>query len=266
MMKKTMMMALAAMMTVSLGTAAFAEENSSGISSVDDLPGKKIGVQMGTTGDIYASDYEGDEEGTSVERFSKGAQAIMALKQGKVDCVIIDSQPAEKFVEANDDLEILDEEFAVEEYAICVDKSNTELTAKINNVLGEMKATGVLDNIIANYIGDDTKGQFPYESPEDVDRSNGKLIMATNAAFEPYEYYEGDKIVGIDADMAQALCDELGYDLEILDMEFSSIINAVQTGKADIGVAGMTITEDRLKNIDFTDPYTTATQVIIVRK
>ncbi len=90
--------------------------------------------------------------------------------------------------------------------------------------------------------------------------------MATNAAFEPYEYYEGNEIVGIDADMAQALCDKLGYELKIEDMEFDSIINAVQSGKADMGVAGMTVTEDRLKNIDFSDPYTTATQVIIVRK
>ena len=109
MMKKGIALAIAAMMTVSMGCMAFGEENSSGISSVDDLPGKKIGVQMGTTGDIYASDYEGDEEGTSVERFSKGAQAVMALKQGKVDCVIIDSQPAIKFVEANDDLTILND-------------------------------------------------------------------------------------------------------------------------------------------------------------
>ena len=101
---------------------------------------------------------------------------------------------------------------------------------------------------------------------ENVDRSNGTLTMATNAAFEPYEYYEGNEIVGIDADMAQALCDKLGYELKIEDMEFDSIINAVQSGKADMGVAGMTVTEDRLKNIDFSDPYTTATQVIIVRK
>ena len=94
---------------------------------------------------------------------------------------------------------------------------------------------------------------------------DGKLHMATNAAFEPYEFYDGETIVGIDADMAQAICDILGYELEISDMEFSSIINAVQTGKADIGVAGMTVTEDRLKNIDFSEPYTTATQVIIVK-
>lgn len=232
--------------------------------SVDDLAGKTIGVQLGTTGDIYASDYE--EEGSTIERYNKGNDAVQALKQGKIDCVIIDSQPAQAFVEKNPTLTILEEEFAVEEYAMCISKENTELKDAINGALAELKSEGTLDAIIANYIGDDTKGKSPYVSPEGVDRSNGTLVMATNAAFEPYEFYEGDKIVGIDADMAQAICDKLGYELVIEDMEFDSIINAVQSGKADIGVAGMTITEDRLKSIDFTDPYTTATQVIIVRK
>lgn len=243
--------------------SAFAE-NSSGINGVDDLPGKKIGVQLGTTGDIYASDYEGDEAGTTIERYNKGNDAIMALKQGKIDCVIIDSQPAAKFVEKNDDLEILEEDFALEEYAIAISKDKPELTEAINGALAELKEEGTLDAIISNYIGDDTKGQFPYEK-QDVER-NGKLVMATNAAFEPYEFYQGTTVVGIDADMAQALCDKLGYELEIQDIEFDAIINAVQSGKADIGVAGMTVTEDRLKSIDFSDPYTTATQVIVVRK
>jgi ABC-type amino acid transport substrate-binding protein len=88
--------------------------------------------------------------------------------------------------------------------------------------------------------------------------------MATNAAFEPYEYTDGGKVVGIDAMLAQAICDKLGYALVIDDMDFDSIITAVQSGKADFGMAGMTVTEERLKSIDFTDPYTTATQVIIV--
>ena len=92
------------------------------------------------------------------------------------------------------------------------------------------------------------------------------LVMATNAAFPPYEYYEGEEIVGIDAEMAQAVADKLGMELKIEDMEFDSIINAVTSGKADMGVAGMTITEDRLQSVDFSTPYTTATQVIIVRK
>ena len=154
----------------------------------------------------------------------------------------------------------------MEEYAICISKDNAELTEKVNAALAELEADGTLKQIIANYIGDDTKGTCPYVSPEGTDRSNGTLIMATNAAFEPYEFYKDQKIVGIDAEMAQAVADKLGMELKIEDMEFDSIINAVTSGKADMGVAGMTITEDRLQNVDFSDPYTTATQVIIVRK
>ena len=91
------------------------------------------------------------------------------------------------------------------------------------------------------------------------------LIMATNAEFPPYEYYEGDKVVGIDAEIAAAIAADMGYSLVIEDMAFDSIIAAVQSGKADIGAAGMTVSEDRLKSIDFSDPYTTASQVIIVK-
>ncbi|MBD5464296.1 MAG: transporter substrate-binding domain-containing protein [Lachnospiraceae bacterium] len=273
-MKKFAALSLAAIMALSFTGCSNVAENT--VFTIDDLCGKRIGVQLGTTGDIYASDYEDLESGvfpegyegeaSTVERFNKGNDAVQALKQGKVDCVIIDEQPAKAFVEKNDDLMILDEEFAIEEYAICVSKDKADLTAAINGALSELKADGTLDSIIANYIGDDTKGQSPYESPADADRSKGTLVMATNAAFEPYEYYEGSKVIGIDVDMAQAVCDKLGYELKVDDIEFDAIINAVQSGKADIGVAGMTVTEDRLQSIDFTDSYTTATQVIIVRK
>ena len=264
-MKKMAALSLAAAMMVSVvGCGTKIPANS--VNSVDDLDGKTIGVQTGTTGDIYASDYEGDEAGTKIERYNKGADAVQALKQGKIDCVIIDEQPAKAFVEKNDDLKILDDVFADEEYAICIEKENSELTQQFNQAIAELKADGTLDSIISNYIGDDTKGKTPYESPADADHSKGTLKMATNAAFEPYEYYDGDKIVGIDIDMAKAICDKLGYDLEIDDMEFDSIITAVSKGKADFGAAGMTVTEDRKKNINFTDTYTKARQVIIVRQ
>lgn len=264
--KKLMAVLLAAGMVAALTACGGEKKLENTVNSIDDLEGKTIGVQLGTTGDIFASDYEGDDAGTKIERYNKGTDAVQGLKQGKIDCVIIDSQPAQAFVEKNDDLQILDEPFADEEYAICVSKENTELTAEINKALKELKEDGTLDAIVSNYIGDDTKGKNPYESPADADRSKGKLTMATNVAFEPYEYYDGDKIVGIDADIAQAICDKLGYELEIEDMEFDSIIAAVQSGKADFGAAGMTVTEDRLKNIDFTDTYATAKQVIITRK
>ena len=92
------------------------------------------------------------------------------------------------------------------------------------------------------------------------------LVMATNAEFPPYEYREGDQIVGIDAEIAQAIADDLGYELVIEDMAFDSIIAAVQSGKADIGVAGMTVSEDRLANVNFSNPYTTGVQVVIVKE
>lgn len=89
--------------------------------------------------------------------------------------------------------------------------------------------------------------------------------MATNAYFQPYEYYENGTIVGIDVDVATAICDTLGMTLKVEDMEFDSIITAVSSGKADVGIAGMTVTPERQKNIDFSDSYTTSQQVIVVR-
>lgn len=230
----------------------------------DDLIGKSIGVQLGTTGDILVSDYEGDEAGTKVERFAKGSDAIQSLKLGKVDAVIIDIEPAKAFVAVNNDLLILDEPFVTEDYAIAISKDNKELTAKVNAALAELKADKTLESIINNYIGDNA-GSSPYKSPDNTDRSNGTLTMATNAYFKPYEYYDNGSVVGIDVDMAQAVADKLGMKLVIEDMEFDSIITAVQSGKADLGIAGMTVTADRLKNIDFSDSYTTSNQVIIVR-
>jgi len=96
--------------------------------------------------------------------------------------------------------------------------------------------------------------------------SKGTLIMATNASFPPYEYYEGTEIVGIDVEIAAAVSAKLGYDFEVADMEFDAIISAVNAGKADFGLAGMTVTEERLLSVDFSDSYATGVQVVIVRE
>lgn len=241
------------------------QEKPLAVNNVAELEGKVIGVQLGTTGDVYVSDYEGDDAGTRIERYNKGNDAIQALKQDKVDAVVIDIEPAKAFVNTNPELVILEEEFANEDYAICVSKDNPELRESINEALADLSADGTLEQIKKNYTGDDTeKGNYPYIK-KDVPRPNGTLIVATNAAFKPYEYYENGVMTGLDVDMMQAVCDELGMELQMEDMEFDSIISAVQAGKADAGAAGMTITEDRLKNIDFTDFYTNAQQVIIVK-
>lgn len=95
---------------------------------------------------------------------------------------------------------------------------------------------------------------------------SGKLIMATNATFPPYEYKEGDDIVGIDAEVAKLIADKLGLELEIADVEFDSIIPGVQSGKYDIGMAGMTVTEERKEKVAFSDSYAKGVQVVIVKE
>lgn len=120
------------------------------ITTPDDLAGIIVGVQLGTTGDLYVSDLE--EENTTVERYSKGFEAVQALSQGKIDAVVIDGEPAKTFVSQTEGLKILEESFTDEEYAIAVKKGNTELLDKINAALKTLKENGTLDEIVAKYI------------------------------------------------------------------------------------------------------------------
>ena len=124
------------------------------IASLDDVNGKKVGVQQGTTGDIYASDTveKGGYGEENVTKYANGALAVEALKAGKVDCVIIDNEPAKAYVAANEGLKILDTEYANEDYAICFAKENTELQTKVNNALKELIADGSVQKIVDKYI------------------------------------------------------------------------------------------------------------------
>lgn len=119
------------------------------IASIDDLADKKIGVQQGTTGDLYCSDDYGEE---AVTRYSKGTDAVMALLSGKVDCVVIDNEPAKAFVSQNEGLKILDTEYALEDYAIAIAKENTELLEKVNAALDKLIEDGTVQDIIDKYI------------------------------------------------------------------------------------------------------------------
>ena len=121
----------------------------SAIATIDDLQGKMIGVQRGTTGDSYCSDDFGDE---NVTKYDNGLTAVQALMNGQVDAVVIDNAPAQEFVEANPGLKILDTEYANEEYAIGVAKGNTQLLDAINGALAELTEDGTIQAIVDKYI------------------------------------------------------------------------------------------------------------------
>lgn len=119
------------------------------ITGPDDLPGKTIGVQTNTTGDIYATGDYGEE---AMKRYNKGADAVMALNQGLIDAVIIDREPARSFVASNEGLKILETEYATEEYAIAINKDDTELLEQVNGALKELIADGTVQDILDKYI------------------------------------------------------------------------------------------------------------------
>ncbi|MGL4791372.1 MAG: ABC transporter substrate-binding protein [Anaerotignaceae bacterium] len=119
------------------------------ITGPDDLAGKKIGVQQDTTGDIYGTSDYGDD---SIERYVRGADAILSLTQGKIDAVIIDVEPAKSFVAANEGLVILETEYAIEDYAIAIAKENTELLEEVNGALEKLIENGTVEQIINKYI------------------------------------------------------------------------------------------------------------------
>ncbi len=221
----------------------------------------KIGVQTTTTGDIYAS---GDFGEDAVSRYDNGAVAVEALKTGKVDCVIIDNEPAKSYVAANEGLKILETAYANEDYAICFQKGS-DMKEKVDGALKDLIADGSVKAIVDKYIsntGDELVG-VPVAK---VDTDKPDLIMATNAEFPPYEYIDGDKYYGIDVEVAKIIADKLGYDLIIENVAFDSIIPGVQQGKYTMGMAGMTVTEDRLKEVDFSSSYATGIQVVIVKE
>jgi polar amino acid transport system substrate-binding protein len=127
----------------------------SAIKTVDDLSdpgGFVVGVQTSTTGDLYTTWDLEDEGLAKIERYNKGADAVLALTTGKVDCVVIDNEPAKSFVASNSGLKILDTEYAVEQYAICIAKNNAALLQKVDQALNELIADGSVQKIIDKYI------------------------------------------------------------------------------------------------------------------
>ena len=233
------------------------------IHSVDDLAGKKIGVQAGTTGEAWVQD---NVEGAQIVSFKSGMDAALDLKNRAIDAVVLDELPAEAIVERNPELKVIhDMEFAnnKEAYAIAVKKGNTELLASINKTISDMKESGDYEALVNAFMPADGNIKIPANEVLD----GIKVVkLGTNAAFPPFEYVEGKNIVGFDISMGQKIAKNAGLKLEVVDMAFDSLIPALQSGTIDFIAAGMSVNEERKKNVDFSETYFESEQVIIVRK
>ncbi|MBR4085985.1 MAG: transporter substrate-binding domain-containing protein [Lachnospiraceae bacterium] len=156
---------------------------------------------------------------------------------------------------------VIEIELTSEEYAFGVDKQQPELLETVNKFIAEIKANGTFDEICNNYFGDGTPVAVTSSS---YDPNKDQLVVATNAAFEPFEYTQGENYYGIDMEIAAKLADYLGQELVIQNMDFDAVCLAVGQQKCDIAMAGLTIKEDRLEYVNFTDSYYSASQKLIV--
>lgn len=148
-----------------------------------------------------------------------------------------------------------------EEYAFGVDKEQEDLLNQVNDFIAEITEDGTLDEICNNYFGDGTPQAVTSGT---LDNSKDQLVVATNAAFEPFEYTQGDSYYGIDMEIAARLADKLGKELVIQNMDFDAVCLSVGQQKCDIAMAGLTIKEDRKEYVNFSNPYYSASQRLIV--
>ena len=157
---------------------------------------------------------------------------------------------------------VIDIELTQEEYAFGVDKNQPELLKDVNAFIEKIQKDGTFDDVCNKYFGDGTP--TPVTSAKE-DASKDQLVVATNAAFEPFEYKEGDKYLGIDMEIAALLAKELGKELVIKNMDFDAVCLSVGQHKCDIAMAGLTVKEDRKEHVDFTASYYSASQKLVVK-
>lgn len=285
-MKKILAFAMAAAMTLSL--AACGGNNGGGSGSVigggdgstpiqvtdgpaawtspADLVNAKIATQEGTTGNDLANAVEGSQ----VSAFKAATQCAMELMNGRVDCVIIDSNPAKALVEANPDKLMLLDFPASEEtetYAIATQKNDAgaALADEFNTAMAVLKENGTFDALVSKYIAKEENVQLP--ELKAVESPKGSLVMGTNCEFEPFEFLTSDgQPTGFDIDFVKYLCAELGYEVTVENMDFDALIPALGSGRIDFIAAGLTRDAEREKNANFTDGYFEAVQSIIVQK
>ena len=242
----------------------------------------KIGVQSGTTGEFYV---KGNADmlldgfsNIDCLPYNNGGLAVKAMLDGTIDFVIIDNEPAKQLVAQTKGIKMIDIALTTEQYAFGVDKNQAELLTALNAFIAEIKADGTLDAIFEKYnslqydedgnvIGGDDAIVGITSATKDLSKASQQLVVATNAAFAPYEYKKGNTFAGIDMEIAKLFADKQGLELVIEDMDFDAVVTSVGNNGVDIAMAGLSVTATRKQSVNFSDAYYEgAYQVLIVKE
>ena len=232
------------------------------ITSIDDVKNAKIGVTVGTTSEAVAIKLFPKAE---VKSFDDFLSAVAAMKSGQLDVIITGYPNAVQLAKMNPELRRLPESLDNEDTAIALKKGNDELLATLNRIITELKSDGTLESMKKRWF----KEEFtPYEEPDIPLPKEGKVLkIGVTATREPFSFIDKDgRVTGHDGELARIISAKLQRPVEFIDMKFMALIPALQSGKIDLIVTGMTATDERRKAIDFTQPYFANAQVMLVRK
>ena len=226
--------------------------------SESDLTGKSIGVVSGTVATVYASGF-----GTLFE-YASAESMLYDVKNAILDCAVLDEDTARAAMRKVHGLTALKEPLVEAAFCFAVAKENPDLTQDVNAALAALTSEGVIESIIEGYDG---LSDYVYTSPQDADLSAGSLTVAFDGSFPPYSYDDGSgTLVGIDVDIARAVCDLLHVEMVVTVVERAELCTTVQYGKSDLSLGGITNNEEDAQLVDFSAAYVTCTQVVVVRK
>ena len=259
-----MALAVASLVCVSAAVSAFASGGGGVYSAPDDLSGKTVGVQTGSTDEIYVKDRIPDAK---LEYFSTLTDEINALKARKIDGIAASEAAVCELVRQDGDITYIEEPIGSYPCAFVFPKreDNRQLIAQMNEFLAGLRDSGELEEIHAIWSGDDDSLKV-IDDYSSLPAENGTLRVLTEGTYPPYNYFRDGRIVGYDVDLIVRFCKEYGYGVEFTDMNFDALIPAIQSGKGDLGASGIAITEERAQKVSYSDPYYDEKELLAVLK
>ncbi|MBQ3694615.1 MAG: transporter substrate-binding domain-containing protein [Synergistaceae bacterium] len=230
-----------------------------GVENINDLKTAKKGVLKGSATEGFIREFIG-EESENISAYDTFADTVKALKDGKVEAVVMDLAPATYIASEDKEIKILSESFKTEEYGIAFKKDNP-LKAEVEKALKELKDEGTIESIFLKYMTD-------YVDPSTIDYNlnakNGYLWVGCDASFPPYEMKTAYGFVGADIEMCAAIAKKLDRTLVVADYAFSMLPAALNDGRIDMICSAFIISEERKKTMDFTDSYASEVEAIVV--
>lgn len=256
--------ALLVLFSPAAGTADAPVQANNGVySSLNDLNGKKIGVQTGTS---FAEMVQKRLPASTVEFYNTKADLLAALTGNKVEAFVVDEPVANLMEKEHNQIAYLTEYLDEYTFGIVFAKNEAGYTLRDEfNAFLRQLPEGTLDALAAKWFSED-EGQKDMPDPDSLPGTKGILRLATESGYAPFEYVRDGRVVGYDMELAFLFCRDRGYGLEIIDMNFDGVLPAVQTGKCDFAAAGIAITPERAESAAFSDPvYSGGTVLMVLR-